>query len=171
MRLPNFIIIFALILGTLSSCRPDPTFPDEPTLEFKSFTQTTDGNGQNVANFIMRFTDGDGNVGLEQSDTTGVFCPDTCFYHYNLFCNYYEKQEGEWVHYSYENEDILVPFYYRVPRVIPNGQNPSLEGDIDIFMNTYFLPTSYDTCRFEAFLVDRDLNHSNVIMSREFIKP
>lgn len=162
-----FICLLGLFFG---SCRPESEFPNEPEIKFESFIQEND-EGQEVATLTFSFTDGDGNLGLDQADTTGNFCIDSCFYYYNLFCNYYEKQEGEWVHYSYEEEDILVPFYYRVPRVIPNGQNPSLEGKIDVFMNTYYLPTLYDTCRFELFLVDRDLNHSNTILTREFIKP
>ena len=165
------IVLIGILTTTFTSCREQEQFPDEPQLTFKEFIQETE-DGQDVARMILSFTDGDGNLGLDQADTSGVFCPDTCFYYYNLFCNYYEKQDGEWVHYSYENEDILVPFYYRVPRVTPGGQNPTLEGDIEIDMQAYFIPlTGYDTCRFEAFLVDRDLNHSNTVLTREFLKP
>ena len=140
-------------------------------IKFKEFIQETDENGQQVARLLFDFTDGDGNLGLDQEDTTGVFCLDGCYYYHNLFLNYFEKQDGEWVHYSYENEDILVPFYYRVPRVTPRGQNPQLEGTIELDMPTYYLPTSYDTCRFEIVLVDRGLNHSNTIITRDIIKP
>ena len=158
---------YLLIVVLVASCLPVEDLPPEPEIVFKSFTQ--EGTG---ATLVFGFTDGDGNIGLEQGDTLGVNCPDTCIYYWNLFCEYYELQDGEWTHipidWTLENS---IPFYYRVPRAEPTGQNPALIGDISIDMPFYSLPSDYDTARFEVKLVDRDLNESNVITTSAFIKP
>jgi len=68
------------------------------------------------------------------------------------------------------NEDA-VPFYYRVPWARPTGQDQTQEGTIKLRMQTYYLPSEYDTCRFRIQIVDRSLKESNIVFSSEFLKP
>ncbi|MCB0762788.1 MAG: hypothetical protein KDC12_14775, partial [Flavobacteriales bacterium] len=130
-------------------------------------------NGDNTAELVIGFIDGDGDIGLDQEDTTGAFCYDTCLYHWNLFLEYYELQNGNWVHYPIDWTDPnAIPFYYRVPDVTPTGQNPALVGEIAVDLVAYFLDISeFDTARFEVTLVDRSLNMSNTVRTRSFLKP
>ncbi len=74
----GFIAII-LTLG-LYSCLEDAQYPDEPTICFLSLETAGQGGTMTIG-----FTDGDGNIGLAQSDTLAPFCPDTCTYYYNLF--------------------------------------------------------------------------------------
>lgn len=161
-------IPFLLILATatiffgLHSCQSVDDFPDEPEISFKSFEIEDES-----AVLKFNFTDGDGNIGLEEGDTIPPFCPEECDYYHNLFCEYYELQDGEWVIF----DDLAAPFYYRIPIVEPKGQNPTLEGEIHVDLNTYFITGSgYDTCRMSVKLVDRDLNESNTIFTRTYLK-
>ncbi len=168
MKNRSLIILVSLITSIgLFSCLDPVVYPAEPIIEFKEFLTYPDSARLNID-----FTDGDGNVGLDQSDTTGNFCPTDCYYHYNLFLEYYEKQNGEWVHLPIDYTDpSQIPFYYRVPRVDPTGQNPALVGEISLEMPVYFSPSEFDTCKFEILLVDRSLNHSNTVETGMFIKP
>jgi hypothetical protein len=163
-RLSKFFI-FASILG-IASCIKPVVYPPEPEIVFKSFVE----NGNDQATLIIEFTDGDGNIGLGQADTTGTFCPDTCKFHWNLFCEYYEKQNGVWTHVP-RNWAEGEAYYYRIPEVTPTGQNPALIGDIKIDIDYYYLLTGFDTARFEIQLFDRDLNGSNIVQTKAFVKP
>ena len=167
MKYLQFIFVFVLFAFAMASCLEDKSFPPEPEITFRSFE--VEGTG---AVLSIDFTDGDGDIGLDQSDTTGVNCPDTCRYYYNLFCEYYELQNGTWTHIPLDPALGQIPFYYRVPNVSPSGQNPALNGIIEIDMPSYYLiGTGFDTCRFEVTLADRMINESNTVRTRTFLKP
>ena len=157
------VLGFSIALFALSSCLKVEVLPNEPVIEFRSFTVYPDS-----AVLVFAFEDGDGNVGLNEADTLPPFEVDGDNY-FNLYCFYYEQQNSEWVFY----DDLATPFYYRVPRVTPTGQNPTLKGEMSVTFTPpyYLLNTGFDTCRFEVQLVDRSLNRSNRIVSSSFLKP
>lgn len=159
-------LILVVMMLAFTACLEPASYPPEPRISFSAL----EPSGEQAV-LRIDFTDGDGDIGLDQGDTTGVFCPDTCRFHYNLFLEYYELQNGEWVHIELDPEAGQVPFYYRVPRVEPSGQNPALNGEIKLDMPAYFLITGFDTARFEIQLVDRSLNESNVVTTPTFVKP
>lgn len=167
------ILLFALVFSTIIlGCLKDNEIPPVPAVSFNSIENFGDS-----INVIVNFTDGDGNFGLEQADTTGVFAD--CLRYYNFYCIYQEKQNGVWVDNGNAppgqldpciNEEAA-PFYYRVPWAKPTGQDPSQSGTIKLKMTTYYLPSAFDTCRFKIKLVDRDIQESNEIVTSEFVKP
>jgi hypothetical protein len=119
------------------------------------------------ANLVISFTDGDGDIGLRQSDTTGDFSS-TNYFHHNFFVEYYEKDDAlGWVRgKTLAGDDIN--FLYRVPYLTPNGNNKALKGEIAVTIEpTYYNPfsTQSDTIMFKISLVDRNLNVSNVVES------
>lgn len=167
MKFSVFLFFFFILF---SGCLKKVEYPIVPHIEFKKFDIIPNGSSKE-AELTFSFTDGDGNIGLSQKDTTGINCSDTCLFYYNLFCEYYEKQNGEWIHYPIDWQGGSTPFYYRVSDISPTGQNPSLAGEMIISLPSYFLLTTPgDTCRFEVKLVDRDLNESNTITTSEFTK-
>jgi len=160
---PLFIFLTLLV----SSCLKVETYPDEPTVEAVRMTVSSDS-----AFLEVDFIDGDGNVGLGQSDTAGVF--GACDTRYNLFCVYEELRNGAWMQISEEPclNPNAVPFYYRVPWATPPGQNKTQKGTITVQMYPgYYLNSGFDTCRFSVRICDRDLNFSNNVFSPIYIKP
>jgi len=157
------IISLAFILFGMSSCLKVEVLPDEPSIMYKSFNFYPDS-----AVLVFSFQDGDGDVGLNEEDTLAPFNVEGENY-FNLYCYYYELQNSEWIFYN----NIATPFYYRVPRVTPTGQNPTLKGEMSVTFTPpyYLLNTGFDTCRFEVVLVDRSLNRSNRITTTSFLKP
>lgn len=160
-----FISLFLAI--TFQSCLNKETFPPEPSIAFVKLLTYPDS-----ARLVLSFTDGDGNLGLNQEDTTGSYC-DSCIFYHNLFCEYYELQNGVWVHIPLNPLPPFeqIPFYYRVPYLEPTGQNKTQQGEISIAMPFYFLESEFDTCKFEIQVVDRSFNYSNKIKTRVFTKP
>lgn len=165
--LPTFVTMYrtsvspakvaALIAVAFSvvGCFPEEQFPPEPKITFKSFVQFTDS-----ASLTISFTDGDGDIGLDPADINPPF--DTASpYYYNLFLEYYELQNGQWV-----KPELLLPYYYRVPRITPTGQNKALQGDIAVALKPWPISSlPFDTVRFSVRLVDRSLKESNEVFT------
>lgn len=157
------LLLIGILPLLLCGCpRPKP-FSEIPYIEFVGFEKVDDGTGvDNQANLTVHFQDGDGDVGLNDADTTGVFSKDSLYY-YNFFIDYYEKQHGEWV-----LVELPTPLHARIPRLSENLPE-SIEGDITIltYINNYF--STYDTIKLSCCLVDRALHRSNVIETPEII--
>jgi hypothetical protein len=148
----------------LSGCLDKIEFPIEPAITFKEFTTSGDSGI-----LVISFTDGDGNIGLEDRDTVAPYDLASGKY-YNLLLDYHEKQNGVWVNMT---DSLPLPFYYRVPRIEPTGQNRALEGEIKVdLIPTYYNPFSqFDTIKYSIQLLDRALNESNVVETDEIIAP
>jgi hypothetical protein len=158
-----FISAFAL-----SSCLKPEVYPDEPQLTFSSLLLYPDS-----AELRFDFIDGNGDFGLDNEDTedtNSVYneCPNQ----FNMLLEYFEKQNGTWVKIARNPCAGEVGFYYTVPWIKPTGQNQTQKGSIKIVVApSYYIPSDFDTCRFEAQIVDRAFNRSNVVVSSEFYKP
>ncbi|MEN9943471.1 MAG: hypothetical protein RLZZ91_1472 [Bacteroidota bacterium] len=161
------IPLFIFLALVVTSCLKVETYPDEPSVEAVRMTVSSDS-----AFLEVDFIDGDGNVGLGQEDTSGVF--GACDTRYNLFCVYEELRNGTWMQISEDPcvNPNAVPFYYRVPWASPPGQNKTQKGTIMVQMYPgYYLASGFDTCRFAVRICDRDLNYSNTVYSPVYIKP
>ncbi|MCB9193042.1 MAG: hypothetical protein H6597_00795 [Flavobacteriales bacterium] len=154
------VVLVAIVSLLGVSCLKTESFPDTPQITFKSFARFDDS-----ASVTITFTDGDGDIGLDASDTFPPY--DTLPWRYNLFLEYEELQNGTWVPY----EDLALPLYYRVPRITPTGQNKTLEGEIAVTLQPF--PTipnpPYDTIRYSIKLADRALHESNVVYTDRIV--
>ena len=158
------IILVAVIPFILLSCTKKEQYPIIPHIEFDSFTKIENNLGHDDKGILaISFTDGDGNIGLDQNDTQPPF-DTTSIYYYNFFITYYEKQNGKFV-------EVELPFTNnsRIPVLNQSGKDTPLKGviQIELFINNYF--STYDTIRFRASIVDRDLNQSNTITTPDII--
>lgn len=153
--------LLLLVCGSGSGCLKPDEFPKEPRLSYKSFAQQGDS-----ASFTISFTDGDGDVGLDASDSEPPFDTASPYYH-NLFLELDTLHFGAW-----GRVQFLVPLYYRIPRITPTGQNKALEGEVSValrpwpFLNPGSTP---DTVRISAYMLDRSLNQSNTVTSETFV--
>jgi len=167
----SFVVLISLII-LASSCLKVETYPDEPIIEYKSFEVFEDS-----AIVTVSFTDGDGDIGLENGDTTGDFAPGSFFYS-NAYLEYYELMNGEWVKgtadpggNNFPTADTIV-FTNRLPNITPIGQNKALKGDIRLTLEpNYFNPFSNfnDTIKYKIILIDRALNISNQIETETIV--
>ncbi|MBU0763302.1 MAG: hypothetical protein KJ607_00540 [Bacteroidetes bacterium] len=161
----RFTICILYILTSvllLNSCGKPEVYPIEPSITFESIylNDTIDllGNEGKVPVLQFSFIDGDGDIGLLDSDTTGIYDSDS-LYHYNLFLTLYKKVNGEFI----ELTDLDPPYYYRIPYLGREGTNRALKGDVYVDM----LPLYYDTVKMDFYIVDRMLHKSNVATTSE----
>lgn len=157
-----FFALPILIIGSIYSCRPDKTFPDEPIIKFEELVKIKGQNGKDTISIVtISFTDGDGDLGLKQSDTFPPF--DTIPYSSNFFAAYFEKQNGVFVEIN-----LAIPITARIPNLTPEGKNKAIEGEIDMSMQ--LKPGAVnDTIRYEIYIVDRTLNHSNTVTTSPIV--
>ncbi len=166
---PKVAGLIALAGLLLSSCLKTEKYPDEPTIKQHSFA--VDNDTSTKLRLIIDFTDGDGDIGLDDSYDEPPF--DTASeYYYNFRCAFEVKHNGEWL--STEQ-----PYNYRLPVITPTGQNKSLDGEIEVTMYPFPPPAipnlpvvvSGDTVRTQVTLVDRALHVSNSITTSELVLP
>lgn len=137
-----------------SACQEKKCKDPVPYIEFVAFEQKADS----AAKLTIYFKDCDGDIGLKQSDTAAP-------YDYNLFLEYYEKQNGSWVH-----VEPRFPFYYRIPMLAGRTPYDLKEGEIMIDMGLYYNPfSSFDTIKYAIMLKDRALNESNSVETDEIV--
>jgi hypothetical protein len=161
------ILLIACILSlsfVLPSCSEDQVYPVVPAIEFISLTKIQNTSGIDDKGMLkISFTDGDGDIGLSDFDVDPPYDTGSIYY-YNCFIKYFEKKNGQF-------EEIILPFTnnYRIPYTPPAQKGLPLVGDIDIelYINNY--TSNYDTIRYEVYIVDRALNHSNTITTPELV--
>ncbi len=161
----RFIFSLLLISVILSSCFKNQEYPIEPIISDPSFILTGDSA---VLNFS--FTDGDGNVGLEPSDTLSPHDANS-FYYYNLYVDYYEKKDVEGWQRGRDLEGDSIVFKYRLKTINVKGKSKAIKGTMEVNMQFFNNPLSADsdTVKYTIRLIDRALNVSNTIETSEII--
>lgn len=167
-------IIFGLIL--IIGCRKEEEYPLEPVINFEGFVFLQDNQTGEINTGLLRigYTDGDGDIGLDQGDTSFPY-QKSGEYYYNFIIRYYEQQQGEFVEvplvrYNSETQTYdTSTFSARIPPLIPKDQTEAIKGVIEdeIFINNPL--SDYDTIKFEVQLIDRALNKSNIVSTPAII--
>lgn len=160
----TIIIPMIIVLMIFLSCNKEEDFPDIPHIEFLDFTKIQNSNTIDEKGILkIYFTDGDGDMGLADYDTMPPYDKNSIYY-YNFFITYFEKQHGQFV-------EVVpaVTFNSRIPVLTSSSSNGAIKGEIEIelFINNPF--SVYDTIRFDAYIVDKALQASNVISTPEII--
>lgn len=159
----SFVLAFLLLLA-LASCRKYEEYPPEPEIGYVDFVFLVNeetGISENAV-LSISYRDGDGDIGLEQSDTLAPY-HFTGEYHYNLIIKLFERQNGVFVEMPYA-------FNYRIPPLIPKDQKKSIKGIIENELPIYDPNSSFDTIRFTVKVIDRALNISNEVTTPAFVR-
>ena len=159
-------LVLVLVLAAFQSCIKPKTYPEEPIIEFKSFTAMNDS-----ARIIFSFTDGNGDIGLGENEVQPPYDTSSKFYN-NVFIRYYEKVNGSFQQ-GVNADGDPIEFTYRTKLITPTGKNKALKGDIIIYLvPLYYNPFSpnSDTIKFDIQMADRSLHLSNVVESNEIIR-
>jgi hypothetical protein len=157
----KILFLLSAVMG-LGGCIKKDKFSKVPEIKFKEFILYQDLTGD----LTFTFTDGDGDIGFNQEDTLDPFHRGGEHY-YNFFMEYYVKVDNEFV-----KLDPLIPYFYRLPYLKPEGKNKTLQGTITVRDITPFPVTlPYDTVKFVFYMEDRSFNKSNTQMTPEIIRP
>jgi hypothetical protein len=158
----KYITFLFLLAGILISCSKKEEYPIIPQIEFLGMTKIFNPN-LNLSDrgvLAISFKDGDGDIGLRDNE---ILPP----YDYNFFVNYYELQNGEEVRVIIQDS---TEFNARIPVLTPDGNVKAIKGEIEDTLFIYNFQSSFDTIKFDAYLVDRALNKSNTISTGWFLR-
>lgn len=174
LRTLSFCAALALMGLGISSCLTEPSYSDTPEIEFKSIKKTflnTAGGAYDTVVVTVSFKDGDGDLGLNNDETTFPYSETDASGQPNRFYNNYFftpqiRNTG-----TNQFEDLqLGSFNYnsRYPRLAPASQEnrkAPLKGDLSFGQRIFAsqLIPSGSVIRFKVSIVDRALNESNVV--------
>jgi len=167
----SLISLLGLLFLIINGCIKQPAFPDTPIISLVSATQTSYGTYSDSFNFVLNYTDGNGDIGLDSGDVAPPFNPGSPYF-YNLYVEYYEKSNGAFK--KVPNTLIAndtVSFPIRMPVFYsPENKSKAIQGTIS-FGIFYDNPPHYsDTVMFQIYIYDRALNKSNVVQSQTIVR-
>jgi hypothetical protein len=144
-----------LVSGLIISggCKKANDYPDEPVLSFKSLTTQKESGIDRNLTLVVSFTDGDGDVGWEDSNPQD-----------NFILKWFKFTGSSWVE--------LIPvssFNSTIHPLTPSGKNKAIRGDISFFTEFLVSPAAEDTFRLEVYIVDRAMHQSNTVTTPQFI--
>jgi hypothetical protein len=160
-----------LLPFAILSCKKKEIYPETPQVEFKSAFFIQDQLGiDSIMVLSFTFKDGDGDLGLNQSDTIAPFNAVTDStgkslnpYYNNIHFGYEERINGEFkfVTNPFNVFDTL-NYAYRFENISPDGRHKAIRGDIEVKIGPNQYPNAGDTCRYKFFIYDRALHKSNL---------
>lgn len=169
----NRILIGMLLLATaMFSCQKPVEYPVEPKIAYEGFTylinEDSTFTGEGIVSFS--YTDGDGDLGLDDSDTLPPFGFHDAHY-YNMVIDYMKCVNGEFVKtpllswnpqtQSYDT----VTFNARFRRLRDTDEPKAISGKMDYQITVQNPLSPDDTIKFEIRILDRALHESNVIQT------
>jgi hypothetical protein len=165
------IFLYSVIfLGfALHSCIEKPVYPSTPVIAYKDFIRYGDPSDPDSVELVVSFTDNEGDIGLAQDDTFGIFSTG------NIFMDYmYWDTTGvdHWSYYDNTPADSI-PFdtlkiAFRVPPVLPPGDPAEpmkgliyvkQKAPVNIFPKIKYVVYLYDKARHKS-----DTIHTPVIL-------
>ena len=168
MRKP--LVILALSLIALLGCQEKMEYPIEPKITYEGLSYIMDADSTLTGEVVLSigYTDGDGDLGLDDADTLYPFGPNDPHY-YNLIVDYLKWNGSTFVEtpllswnpqtQSYDT----VSFNARFKRLVFNDEEIAISGTIDYSMMVYNPLSPNDTIKFRIHLIDRALHESNTV--------
>ena len=166
------------LVVVVCSCQKPVEYPVEPKISYGGFTYLFNADstfsGEGVVSFS--YTDGDGDLGLDDGDTLPPFGFHDAHY-YNMVIDYLKCVDGEFVktpllspHVPTNPGDTLVlydtvTFNARFKRLRELEEPKAISGTMEYKLTVQNPFSPNDTVKFEIRILDRALHESNVIQT------
>ena len=163
-RIRNNLVLLLLVLAGIYSCGDLDKYSEIPAIKYLDHIakDSLDGLG-NASRYVeLKFSvlDGDGDFGLNEEDT---IAPYDSLYYFNFFSQIYGANQG-----SFEPIDMANPNF----RIKYIDIEDTKAYKADIYIEFYYQPISIlpqDTIRYDFYVVDRALNHSNTVTTPDIV--
>jgi len=173
----KYLIGLLFMALTMLACQKPVEYPIEPKIAYEGFTYLFNPDstfsGEGIISFT--YTDGDGDLGLDDSDTLPPFGPRDAHY-YNIVVDYLKSENGVFVktpllspHVPTSESDTVVwdtiTFNARFHRLRDNDDSKAISGTMDYRLTVQNPFSPNDTIKFEIRILDRALHESNTIQT------
>ena len=167
-----FLIALSLMLLIVTACREKIEYPVEPRITYEGFTYLFNSDSTFSGEGILAFsyTDGDGDLGLDDADTIYPFGPSDAHY-YNMVVDYMKSVNGEFVKtpllsWNVQTQSFdTITFNARFRRLRDSEEPKAISGTMEYTLTVQNPFSPNDTIKFEIHLLDRALHESNVILT------
>ena len=154
----------------LASCQKKVDYPIEPKITYEGFAYLINADTTLTGDGVLSigYTDGDGDLGLDDSDTIYPFGPNDPHY-YNIIIDYLKWNGTEFVStpLTYWNEQTqsydTISFNARFKRLIDGDEPKPISGTIEYKMTLLNPLSPNDSIKLRAKIIDRALHESNTI--------
>ena len=178
----KLLIVLSFLALLFTSCQKPVEYPVEPRIAYEGFTYLMDAEGNFSGEGVVSFsyTDGDGDLGLDDADSLAPFGINDAHY-YNLVVDYMKAENGVFVktpllspHVPSHPADTLVlydtvTFNARFCRLRDSEEPKAISGTMDYKLTVQNPFSPNDTIKFEIHILDRALHESNVIQTEAII--
>jgi hypothetical protein len=139
----------------LGSCVKKKSYPTVPEIEYKDFFPFVGDS----ADLQAKFTDGDGDIGVNEEDSTRTFW---VTYYYkdtvtNKFVGYYRPLF---------NDTLRTGYIVKMPNDSYKGK--SVSGEISVRLQQFRHSKKIKNVKYVIYLLDKAGNKSNVVTTPEF---
>ena len=166
------VIVLLFCALAVCSCQKPVEYPVEPHIAYEGFTYLMNADstfsGEGIVSFS--YTDGDGDLGLDDSDTLPPFGFNDAHY-YNMLIDYLKWEQGEFVKkpllsWNVQNQCYdTVSFNARFCRLRDSEEPKAISGKMEYQLTVQNPFSPNDTIKFEIHILDRALHESNVIQT------
>lgn len=152
-------LLILLAMTVLASCQEKVEYPVEPSITYEGITYLMGADSTPTGEVVLSigYTDGDGDLGLDDADTIYPFGPNDPHY-YNLIVDYLRWDGTQFV-------TDTINFNARFKRLVFNDEVKAISGTIDFTMMLLNPFAPDDTVKLRAHILDRALHESNIIES------
>ena len=154
----NYILISVFICIGIIACVKKTAYPIIPEISYNTFVPYID----NSADINIKFTDGDGDIGVSTTDSTKT-----------LWINYYYKDTvtNKYVGFydNIMNDTLKTPYVVRSPKDSYLGK--PISGEIIVRLQQYRHSRKIKHVKYVIYLYDKAGHKSNVITTPELVVP
>lgn len=169
MKMKNALFVLLAFL-LFSACQKKVEYPIEPEITYQGLSFLMDADSTLTGEVILsiNYTDGDGDLGLDDSDTLypfGIGDP----HYYNLLIDYLKWDGTQFVEtpllsWNQQTQSYdTISFNARFKRLVFHDEEKAISGTFDYKMMLYNPLSPNDTIKLRAHIIDRALHISNTI--------
>ncbi|MGP1445975.1 MAG: hypothetical protein ACTTKO_00390 [Candidatus Limimorpha sp.] len=165
-------IVVAASLLLFCACRKRVEYLTGPQISYGGFQYIIGEDSSFTGEGILSlgYTDGDGDLGLDESDSIFPFGPMDAHY-YNLIIDYRKYQHGDFVSTPLLSWNAVtqsydtITFNARFKRLLDTEESKPISGTIEYKMLIQNPLSQGDTIRFAVKIFDRALHESNTVIT------
>ena len=169
MKTKNTLLILLMFM-LLAACQKNVDYPIEPKITYEGFAYLINADTTLTGDGVLSigYTDGDGDLGLDDSDTIYPFGPNDPHY-YNIIIEYLKWNGTEFVatpltNWNEQTQSYdTISFNARFKRLIDGDQPKPISGTIEYKMTLLNPLSPNDSIKLRAKIIDRALHESNTI--------
>lgn len=154
----KFLFISGVLFIGLNACVKKTNYPTSPVIEYQDFIPLVGDS----AHLQIKFTDGDGDIGVKENDTTR-----------SLFFTYYYKDTVTQKYVAYYsalfNDTLRTSYIVKSPTETYIGK--PISGELSVNIQQYRHSKKIKNIKYVIYLLDRAGNKSNVVTSPEITVP